>query len=326
MTRATVLIVGCGDIGWRHVQAAAGVPSIGRIVVVEPRQTRRNDILGLAGELSEVEVDVVSGLDDAESAINGNGIGCAIAAVTADRQPEVVEGIAAMAPRAVLVEKPAAQSPEALESIIATYSGAISEKRIYVNCVRNLFEGWRRLRDGLAERPGPFHMLVTGEGWGYGCNSVHLVEAFRFAAGAESIACTAAIIEAAPEFSRRGPEFEEFVGSATFRVPHGDTLTLVCGGDGFGPGPIRITVRDKESGAPVFVLEENEGTLHDLVHDVEHPIGSLPVSESTGVFLQKLLADASDCGLPRLREAAPSHRAVYDSLAKGTGRSQFMIT
>jgi hypothetical protein len=307
--------VGLGDAGHRHLQAVSSVFGVGEVVCVEPQQERREAVLTSLRSSTDATLTGVASLGEVP---RGPRFDFAVSAVTADRQVEAIRGLLSLEPRCLVLERPVAHSREALERILRETRTLPVGHGVYVNCVRSLFPGFDVLRQRLSRAQKPFHVLVAGESWGVGCEAIHFIEAFRFVAGASLVECTAAVIQPAAEGPSQGTSSEEFAGSASFRTPRGDTLTLVSGDQGFGRHTLRLVIRDKASGDLMYLVDETAGRVEDAQTGQAFPIGTEPVIQSTARVLRRVLADHPP-GLPTLEDTLSSHCALFDALAPRVG-------
>lgn len=320
---STVVIVGCGNIGYRHLQAAASVEEgVKRIVVVEPRAERREAI---ASEplrpATGTELGFFEALEPVTREVEGAAL--VVLAVTADRQPAIAARVAELRPKAVLLEKPIAQSRMQLDAVCAAFSQHPPPSGVYVDCARPLFAGWAHVRGIVRRSDRAVELRAEGSGWGFGCNAVHFLEVFRFVTGARSLACTDARLAPVDGGSKRGPAYEEYAGSATFTAPSGDRLVVECT-EG-APSAVTLSLRDRDSGELLIVIDEGSGTVRSVESGEERALGALPVSRSTAVVIERLLL-GHEVGLPSLTEAAGSHEALFQALARATGVAVFPIT
>lgn len=316
----TIVIIGCGNIGYRHLQAATGTAGVDRVVVVEARPQRRAEIGSQVFE-GPCELVTAGAIEDARDAIAEAAM--VIVAVTADRQPSVAARLADLGPRVVLLEKPVAQSIGHLDAVTAAFQERCPPGGVYVNCARATFPGWRLARDLILDAGVRVEMTVTGTGWGYGCNAVHFLEAFRFVTAGAGLSCVESALVPQAGASKRGSRYEEYVGTATFRTPQGDRLVLECAeGD---PSMVSIEVRAVRGDAPILTIDEPADTVVDHARSRAHPLGALPVSRSTSAIIERAARGVAT-GLPTLREAVTAHMALFESLRQSTGAHVFAIT
>jgi predicted dehydrogenase len=323
---SVVAIVGCGGIGIRHAQAAIAARGVTQAVIVEPNADRleavRHELVPRAG----VTLEAFASLDKAWSSLGRADI--VIAAVTADVQAAMIERLLQFNAGAYLFEKPFAQSATALEAFLACIRRDAASAKTFINCSRNMWApyvalGERQCRGGVGAR---LHIEVFGPLWGLGCNAVHFLELLRYITAADGIACEAAQLAPSPYGNKRGRHFEEFVGTASFRTAHGDTLQLTSSADPAQPAGINVMARWSEEGLGCLI-EEDRGIVYDLDTGTRNSFAPLFVRATTQAFIEAVVENrVGAVSLPSVQDAAIAHRALFQALERATGRHCFDIT
>lgn len=321
---ATLALIGCGNIGYRHLQAAASVPSIEEIWVVEPNQQRLVECT--EGSLKPETKARLLGWTSLEGLRNAERpFDVVISAVTADVQQAQARSLVSIPTKALVLEKPVAQSKKAL-SELADLLAPIPQ--VFVNCPRALWPGYESLRRRLEEATIPLRVEITGNLWGYACNAVHYLELFRFLTGSGSLKAVSSQLSLSPKGNKRGSAYEEFVGTAGFLDEHGNALQLTCGYADERETAAAVVIRHAETRAVQLIVDEAAATIwHAVGGDLmQRSLDLLYVSQSTRVFLERLLTGSPTDLLPTFSAAYSSHEALLDSLQQATGREQFRIT
>ena len=323
---STIVVIGCGGIGFRHAQAAVAAHGVTRVAIVEPNAKRLEAVMTELAPGSAASLHPFARIEDARSGLDHADI--AIAAITADVQAALMDNILGLGAGTYLFEKPFAQSAATLDSLLGRIERHSRTTAVYVNCSRNMWSPYAGERDlqGSAPDGTALHMEVFGPLWGFGCNAVHFLELLRFITGAKTILCETAQLENSPHGNKRGPQFEEFIGTASFRTERGDTLQLTSAGDPAQPAGINVIMRRSTPGSGSFV-DEDLGIVHNLAAGTRRAFTPLFVSASTKPFIEAVLQGrAGELPLPSVSEAAIAHRALFQALGKATGRHHFNIT
>jgi len=320
----TLAIVGVGNIGWRHLQAALTVEQIAEIHCVEPRadqlQARldalqpsdRSRVVSVNGSLEELrrrtpKVDIV------------------ISAVMTDLQQQFFGEYLELNPATVVLEKPVAQSRQQIEHMADVADQHGSGARIFVNCSRNLWTGYRDLRARFSQRPAEQRIVVEviGQQWGLGCNGIHFLELFRFLTDCTEVNHVHSVLAPTPTENKRGAQYEEYCGYMAFENDRHDSLVLASAAG--GNQAQLLLVRDTNSGALLHSADEESDTLIDVGQLKKSSLGRRYVSQSTADVLTRLIADGTS-GLPSLREILVPHNAFFESLESVFPRKTFAIT
>ncbi len=318
----TVLIAGCGNIGYRHLQAVCGLSDLAAVYLMEPDRQRLQRIL--TGDMRPQTHAPIHDFATSHSTLPEH-FDVFISAVTANVRPKHIEALELLPFETGILEKPLAQSTSELQKINNLLQERAPKAAIYVNCPRRLYPGYVRLRNELTRQAGssPLHFEVFGNAWGYGSNAVHFIDLFRYLTSSASLTTISAQLAQAPEGNKRGARFEEFVGTASFRNSRGDTLQLTCGSVSTTPSRVVILIREDASQRPLFLVDETGGFIHDFLQAEKSKLEPLFVSQATRLFLEGTPESDS---LPTLDEATLSHTALFESLELATGRSSFHIT
>lgn len=321
------LLVGCGKIGFRHLVACCKSEQFQKISVVEPNAGRIDECFSSA-ELAVPNRPELLGFSDLKSArlaLNGP-VELLISAVSADAQRVTFENLGALAPRYVLLEKPLGQSRAAIESMVQDPVVKSRTESIFVNFSRNTWSGYELIKTRFTQRKSgeQFHVEVSGNLWGLGCNSVHFLELFRWMTDDSALQFGSGAVTPSPLGNKRGPQFEEFVGSLTFKNGRGDSLQLTASFADEKVEAIQMLVTEKTSRSLLFCASEEKDEILDCPTLVRGSLGSRFVTQTTEEFARALGTDR--VGLPDLVTAVISHRVFFEALEAILGRKEFRIT
>ena len=142
-----VLVIGCGNIGARHLQAVCGVVGVETVTVVDRDPSRLDELEG-SGKVPATRAELHLHRDLESVLKEGIEIDLAISAVTADQLPGLLPAVCELNPAQILLEKPVAQSRASFDAVCAL----LADRRAYVNCIRSSFPGYRSIRDRACRR------------------------------------------------------------------------------------------------------------------------------------------------------------------------------
>lgn len=305
-----VLLVGCGELGSRHLQAVAAMPRVAAIDVVDPRPESLD--LGRA-RLDEVpdrkrgvEIRWHASLDDASP-----GDLCIVATQAEGRCRLVREVADRLGYRKFLLEKVVSQSIAEMEELIAyARAGGVSA---WVNCKCRAYPFHQRVKRLLDPRD-PIVLSVMGGNHGLANNGVHAADLFAFYDGAEAIACTGAVIDPVLHSSKRGRDVFDLSGTLIGSTAKGSRFTLTYTGD-----PSGIELFSLMTPRYRFVVDhiqrwavESDAASGWSWRAVPFT-GELLVSQMTRRFALQMLS-SQPCELPTLEESLVAHRFILDAL------------
>jgi predicted dehydrogenase len=310
----TVLVVGAGRMGMRHVRglAAAGVPA----VVVEPRADTRREALAADG--------VAAAFESLDEALVADSYDAAVLAETAGGRLERFERLAATGIAKVLIEKPAEQSRARLHALVAVAHERGVDAR--VNHFFRTLPLFRELRDA----GGPFHLSVTGGAFGLACNGIHWLDLALYLTGDQGGTMLYGEIDTVPIGSGRGSEFRDYGGRAVY---------------GFADSRLHVASAATSSTPMHAVVDQPERQTVLLLHNerallAERQAGTdLPVYRYGAGYATKTIRalEADDLwrstrqwiegegAHPTLEVSAAAHDLLFD-LLETSGDSEFPFT
>lgn len=216
----TIWLIGCGNIGFRHLQALLAMDEPARILVIEPAKALHDRI---SGEVTAAgaghQVTLATELPQA------GPVDLAVVATAAPPRAAIVRALAMRArPPAVILEKVLAQTDAELQSMADDLAAAGSTA--HVNCPRRYFPGYQALRRDLAQA-GPLSVEVTGSQFGLGSNAVHFLDLIEFLNASPLVTLdTARLTPGGKPSKRQG--FQEIYGTLTAALDNGATLRVTC--------------------------------------------------------------------------------------------------
>jgi predicted dehydrogenase len=306
-------VVGCGNIGSRHLQALARLDRPARVFAVDPSAEARGTAAARFAEIGPrpdvilEPIDAPAGLPAAlDLAVIATASGPRLAALGA-----VLEGrrVARLLLEKFLFQRGA--DYDAAGALIAA-SGARAE----VNTPRRLWPGYVALKARLAGR-GPLSVHVeTTRRNGMASNAVHFLDlAAHLAGAAGGFALDGAGLRPDAAAARRGAGVE-FEGVLAGLSAAGDQFTHRSRLDSDAPHAIVIMARDAR-----ILIDETAGravlsTAEDGWRPVETPLA--PVFQSA---LTHTLLDAAPDGprLPDYAESARLHRQCLGAFLAALG-------
>lgn len=305
-----VLIIGCGQLGSRHLQAVSALPLVTDIDVVDPNPAS----LSLGQERLQQVVDQQPNVRVrwlAELAAAAPGGHLCIMATQATKRLALVKQAAAMGYRTFLLEKIVTQSAAEYRDLLALADA--QELSIWVNCQERTYPFHQRVRTRI-EPSEPVVFTSVGGNHGLACNGIHLADLFAFYTGAQEIQSAGAHIDPQLHTSKRGASVYDLSGSLHGYTTNGSQMTIVLAGDHRAPYQITIATRrarwivDYASQWAWESREENNWTWAPIRFE-----GELRVSYTTRQFASDILTHRK-CSLPTLAEAFTAHRFILNEL------------
>lgn len=218
-----VLLCGCGNIGFRHLQAMTAMRDPAQITIVEPFEAAHGRIAEhiKAAEASTGHRFTLRG----EMPSAPMHFDLAVIATSAPTRAAAYDSIVARHSVDVMIlEKLLFQTLGELEAVGAS----IAEKGIkaFVNCGRRGFPGYQDLKASLAGLR-PLNLHISGTQFGMASNTVHFLDLAEYLNDSAMVEVDVSGLQPGSVPSKRGG-FVEVYGSITGRLANGATLRIDC--------------------------------------------------------------------------------------------------
>ncbi|MBI4596918.1 MAG: hypothetical protein HY737_00770 [Candidatus Omnitrophica bacterium] len=306
---ARVLLIGCGELGSRHLQAIASLPQVTDIDVVDPRPEAlalgRKRLGELAPGNPSTSIRWLSSLAEATPA----GALC-IVATQAEGRCELIRQVAqTLGYTNFLLEKIVAQSLRAIEELV----DFLSTRRCaaWVNCQTRAYPFHQRVKQRL-EASSPIMMTVTGGNLGLVTNGIHNADLFAFYTGATCIEPAGASIDPVLHRTKRGQY--DLSGTLQGRTEDGSRFTLAYAADHALSEQITIVTRSYRCVVDHIQRWAVESDAASRWSWRSVPFeDQIMVSQMTQRFAADILAQRR-CALPTLEESLVAHRLILGEL------------
>lgn len=304
----TVLVVGCGNIGRRHIEALAAAGRPMRVIGVEPVEAARAQAEALVASF-ENGSKVLANMDDVPEAVDL----AIIATSAAHRRTAFERMLSRCVPKAVIFEKVLFTTRTDLDAVgkLLT-SHAIPA---FVNCGRRGFPSYNRLRNLLTTQRG-LSMKVTGAGWNLGSNAIHFIDLAEHVLGDQTVALDESDLDPNPVPARIAGCVDLF-GTLRGTLAGGGTIAIT---QERAPGnPVSITFF---GGGESWCIEE---AANRLIHRNVAGEENLQVFETLFVsgmpYLYTDIFDGKGCCLTPYEKSAAQHALFLDALRRRLGLS-----
>jgi hypothetical protein len=300
-----IALIGCGNIGSRHLQALKKTERNIEITVCEPSEEARRIGLERYNEVAENEhVQLVEMIDDYRKLAEVQDL--VIVATSAGVRFEITKWVLEnLNVKYLFLEKVVFQQIEDFDEI----GRLLKERnvRAWVNCTRRLFGCYGELKKML-ENDDKVDMTVSGTNWGMGCNSIHLLDLYKYITDFTNYSYDNTELEAELEDSKRDG-YKEFFGKFTIITNHGNA-TFECEKDGdvvmditFESKSFRVDVN--EAAKKMTIFDKASGTSRSADMDMDF------TSNTTNRIVEQII-DGKKCVLVNYDESAFLHRVMLE--------------
>jgi predicted dehydrogenase len=299
--KSSVLVIGAGQLGSRHLQGLARCRRPLEIFVCDSSGASLARAKARWAEVAAgAERHTVAFSDQLGAA--PRRLDLVIVATGASGRAALLQQIAQHGEvGAWVLEKVLAQSGEELDAMLSLLG---RHERVWVNTPRRIMAWHGELRRATSLR-SPTFATVTGGDWGLACNAVHFLDLLAWWSGESLIGVNADDLAPGWHESKR-PGYWEVHGTLRARYSGGSECVLTCGGS---PAAVSLMLRAPQR---EWTIRESDGVA--LAADGAALPGRIEYqSELSGAVADGILEHGT-CGLPTLQESVALHRPFLGSL------------
>lgn len=289
----SVLLIGCGNIGFRHLQALVQLPQAVEIMVVEPNLLAHPRIATLIAEhKGSHRIELRDSLPSMVAHFD-----LAVLATPANHRRIIVENLLSRYKIAVMIlEKVLFQRLEDLDAV-QTLLVAHGVKA-YVNCGRRYFPGYVDLKRRFSVQQQPLDISVSGSSFNLASNAVHFIDLAEYLNGCGCVKLDGAGLQAGSCAAKHADCIEIF-GNLTAYLVNGARLTIDCGAD----GPLAVAV---ELSGQSIAITIDEVARKITESEVTTDFLSKNVSECVEIYATVL--QSGQCNLTPYADSIRQHR------------------
>jgi len=319
-----IALIGCGNIGRRHLQGL--LPSVHHlnILIVEPIESlwqTAQQAIDEAGGIKNHRIEFYSSINQLPE-----NISVAIVATNADvRKNVVLELLNHCTPQYLILEKVLFQA----EADYVEVGKLLYQKNIptFVNCTRRYYQHYQQIKKAFSASLF-LEMKVTGSNWGLACNTIHLLDLFNFMNDyAKYNFKTDEINNQIQESKRKG--FIELLG--TIKTDEKDLFQFSATSNDVAGEPLIINIKSEHF---EVTINETAGTIESrkvmLTEDstelqqLNFNYNALPLSKASYLFVDDLL-QTNTCKLTDYFTSAQLHLSLLKAYMLHLQKNNFEI-
>lgn len=303
----SVLLIGCGNIGFRHLQALCAMPIPAEIDVVEPDRDLHDRISTQFADAasSPHRFTLLERLPERRRVVDL----CVVATTASVRRAVVDDVLDRHDVGSLILEKILFQRVGDLDAV----GELLAERAVkaFVNCGRRTFPGYQALRDQLTGAR-PLEISVHGHQIGLASNAIHFLDLAEYLGGSPITELDASGLEPGAAEGRR-PGHIELYGTLVGHLDNGTRVSV----ESRDVSPVRIEVVI-EAGGDRFVIDELARTI-DAPGVERGPFGSQNVSETPEIYHD--LLETGTCALTPYVDSSRQHRRFLTAVRRHLGLS-----
>ena len=308
---ARILIVGCGELGSRHLQAVSALDGVNEIEVVELRSEALRQSKERVKEVSDRNESIeYRWLNSVQEATRGGDL-CVIS-TRADVRCQLVRDVAEkLRYSTFLIEKVVAQSVSDYDILreFTKHSGL----RIWVNCKARAHASHQRVKQHL-DPTEPLVLTVVGGNQGLANIGIHAADLFAFYDDADRIISQGVKVEMELHASKKREGVFDLSGTLVGRSNKGSQFFLSFTANDNVPAYLSVFSRRYRA-----IVDDTTRTFFESTPESEWRWSSIPLEENMLVsqLSRKFVTDiltTNTCELPTLEQCYPAHKFILEEL------------
>ena len=304
MTKKLIL-VGCGNIGSRHLQSLMNFQNTLSIDVVEPNNKSKNIAMSLIKKFPMKKHPKIQWFRSIEDLTNFGDV--VIVATTSADRVNVIETLLKQGNKKFLIEKMVCQSQNEYKSLISLFKKFNANG--WVNTNRRYFRSYQKIKQ-LFSTSKSLEISVYLSNSGLGTSSIHFIDLFCWFNNDFNIKLNGNYLFDKIYSNKRGKYFKEFAGNIIGTNKKNSFLT--------------ISTHNNQSTSPSSIVEIYDGKRHIVINELKEKLFFLSNDENppklsfkfghTSELTYKIISDilkTKSCLLPTLEDSYNSHLELF---------------
>lgn len=306
----SVIIIGCGNIGYRHLQAILLLPQATNIFIVEPNLESHARIASLIAQSGgKHRINLLNALPEDHIDFD-----LAVIATTSNHRRDVVEDFLRNHYASVMImEKVLFQSVKDIDFVQEFLLE--NDVTAYVNCGRRYFPGYADLKRYLSTSDQPKNIEVSGNNFGLASNAIHFIDLAEYLNSSVITTLDGTGLTAGFVAAKRN-KCVEFYGKLEAQFSNGSQLTIDCHTDGDLSVAVKITSGETE-------IRIDEMARKIVTGGVSADFASKHVSECVEIYSSAL--ERGQCDLTPYADSARQHRIYLSAVLTHLGLPQTAV-
>ena len=295
-----ILLVGCGDMGSRHLQGLVKLPFEKNIEIIEPNQNTKEIA---KSRLNEIEYSKKNlSLKWYSSIKESHQSDVTIISTQSDSRVNVIEELLELGNSRFLVEKMVCQSINDYDHILSIINS--NNAKAWVNIPRRYFDSYKKIEKQI-EKNKRIDISVSAGNYGLGSNAIHFIDLLMWLTKDKEIFLNGDYLDKELLPSKRGIKLKEFVGKITGKTSNGSTLSI-----NFLPYtnvPVVLNIIGEKF---FFVINESNQIMYDLINKTNLKFKTEYQSTIESKIINDILEN-SQTNLPTLEDSRNSHEELF---------------
>ena len=302
-----LLIVGCGELGSRFLQASISIGQFSIINIVEPNKLavdiakkRSEDIMN-----NNISCQISFFENISEILDTGN---LAIIATQADTRDKVFEDVVRLGYKYIILEKIVTQSIDQYQNM--QQIAAKNDVKVWVNCKTRCYPIWKYIKSKITKDDN-INLHSIGGNHGLCTNGLHTIDLFNFLANSNDLNIDFIKLDATIHKTKRN----KYDTSGIISYKDSKNTILLDYNINHMQMPIEIIttnnykwIVDNAARQAYEISYTNSNKITEIPYE-----GDLSVSIMSRAFILEILQNKT-CELPTLDDCFSAHKMIYDTM------------
>lgn len=297
-----IVLVGCGSVGSRHLQALVKLPEKIEIHVIDisekSKEIAKKRLDEVKYEKNNKKIFWYNKIDEL-----GFSVDLVIVATTSKGKVEITKKLLEIGNKRFIIDKIVAQSKSQYDDLIEKMEQ--NNAKAWVNTARGYFESYQKVKD-VIKNENQIQMTVNAGNRGLGCVGIHFLNLFSFFSNNYQIKLNGDNLYEKLLENKRGKDLVEFAGTIFAKTKNGSSLNLT-----FSPyDDLGQTIEIRTKNYHICIDEKNEEIkfLTNNQHEIKFK------NELQSNLTTKIVRDifeCDDCKLPTLEDSYYVHLELF---------------
>ncbi len=299
-----IILIGCGNIGSRHLQALVKFQYPLQIEIVENYGPSITLAKSRLDEINNNNIHIINWYDNFELL---NGVGdLVIVATLSSGRVKIIESLLDLGYKKFLIEKLVCQSIEEYDNLLDMMKKFDAKGWVNTRC--RYFKSYRKIKD-LFKNKEKINLKMSSGDTGLATGAIHYLDLFLWLLDDDKIKLNGELLDTKIYPNKRGKNLIEFGGTIIGSAKNNSLISI-----SFSPGISSLLVSIDDGIHKITLDEYNEKILYNsfdkkLDFKLEH------VSDITTKIVGDILKN-DDCLLPTINESYLSHVELFKIFSK----------
>lgn len=295
---SNILIVGCGNIGSRHLQSLERSLAPLSITVIEPNMNSQKIAKSLLEKNSKNSISWLSSISELNQIFD-----LVIIATNAEKRKSLVDILLESGNKKFLLEKMVCQSENDYKDLIENFYK--HDAFGWVNTNRRYFPFYQKLKNIINSNDNLKISITTGNN-GLGSNAIHFIDLFLWLKNSDDVSLIGNFLTDKLYSNKRGNQYYEFSGTVFGKISNSFLKISFLPVDNL---PLILDIKTKDFHILISETDEKFLKIKNL-EKFELPFKYLHVSDLTLQIVSDILKNNS-CHLPKVQDLFIAHCELF---------------